>query len=97
LGRVADLGQGWYGFNRDPKEAREGILRLELLLARRGRTLADVHVSISPYLKPLRDGDVARYRDAGVDQLIVLAIAGDRDGLLRSLDQHARLVTEALA
>jgi len=55
LRRVADLGQGWYGFNRDPREAREGIQRLEILLA----------------------------------------IAGDRDGLLRSLDQHAQRVEEA--
>jgi probable F420-dependent oxidoreductase len=95
LRRVADLGQGWYGFNRTPAEAREGIDRLERLLARRGRTLSDVQVSISPYLKPLQDGDVGRYRDAGVDQLILLAFAGDRDGLLRSLDQHARLIAEA--
>ena len=59
LRRVADLGQGWYGFNRTPAEAREGIDRLERLLARRGRALSDVQVSISPYLKPLQDGDVA--------------------------------------
>jgi len=54
-----------------------------------------VQVSISPYLKPLREGDVARYRDAGVDQLILLTVAGDRDGLLRSLDQHARLLEKS--
>jgi alkanesulfonate monooxygenase SsuD/methylene tetrahydromethanopterin reductase-like flavin-dependent oxidoreductase (luciferase family) len=95
LRRVADLGQGWYGFNRDPREAREGIDQLERLLAGRGRKRSDVQVSISPYLKPLRDGDVTRYREAGVDQLILLAFAGDRDGLLRTLDQHARLVIEA--
>jgi probable F420-dependent oxidoreductase len=95
LRRVADLGQGWYGFNRDPREAREGIGQLGRLLAARGRRLADVQVSISPYLKPLQDGDLARYREAGVDQLILLAFAGDRDGLLRALDQHARLVAEA--
>jgi probable F420-dependent oxidoreductase len=95
LRRVADLGQGWFGFDRDPQQAREGIERLAKQLAQRGRSRSDVQVSISPYLKPLRDGDVARYREAGVDQLILLAVAGDRDGLLRSLDQHALRVQEA--
>jgi probable F420-dependent oxidoreductase len=95
LRRVADIGQGWYGFNRDPREAREGISRLEGLLAKRGRKRSDVTVSISPYLKPLAEGDIARYRDAGVDQVILLAFAGDRDGLLRTLDLHATRIAEA--
>jgi probable F420-dependent oxidoreductase len=95
LRRVADLGQGWYGFNRDPREAREGISQLEKLLAKRGRKRSDVTVSISPYLKPLAEGDIARYRDAGVDQVILLAFAGDREGLLRTLDLHATRIAEA--
>jgi hypothetical protein len=92
---VADLGQGGYGFNRTPAEAREAVDRLERLLAQRGRGLSDVQLSISPYLKPLHERDVGRYRDAGVDPLILLAFAGDRDSLPRSLDQHARLIAEA--
>ena len=99
LRRVADLGQGWYGFNRDARaRPREGIgaARGPARRAAAARC-ADVQVSISPYLKPLREGDLPRYREAGVDQLILLAIGGDRDGLLRSLDQLAPLVQEASA
>ncbi len=94
LRRVADLGQGWYGFNRDPDEAAEGIGRLRALLAERGRRLQDVEVSISPYLKRLEDGALERYREAGVDQLIALCLAFDRDSLGRTLDGLAASLVE---
>ena len=38
---------------------------------------------------------VPRYRDAGVDQLIVLAFGGDRESLLRNLDAWTPLVENA--
>ncbi len=91
LRRVADLGQGWYGFNRSPEQAREGIEQLVRLLADRGRARGDVQVSICPYLRPLEKGDVSRYEDAGVDQLILFAAAADRDGLQARLDELAAL------
>jgi probable F420-dependent oxidoreductase len=94
LRRVADLGQGWYGFNRTPDEAVEGIGRLEKQLADKHRKLSDVTVSISPYLKPMTDGDLERYRDAGVDQLILLCFASDRDSLLANLDGLAKTAVE---
>jgi probable F420-dependent oxidoreductase len=90
LRRVADVGDGWYGFNRSPDEAHQGIRRLESLLARRGRSRADVQVSISPYLKPMQADWIPRYRDAGVDQVILMAVGLDRDALLRALDGHVR-------
>lgn len=94
LRRVADLGQGWYGFNRDPREAAEGIARLRGFLTERGRSLDEVEVSISPYLKPLEDGALERYREAGVDQLIALCFAPERDALLRHLDGLAASLLE---
>jgi probable F420-dependent oxidoreductase len=95
LRRVADIGQGWYGFNRDPNEAVEGIRRLEGFLARGERSLDDVQISISPYLKPMEADWIPRYRDAGVDQLIVVPMGFDRDSLLGSLDVLAGLVEAA--
>ena len=78
----------------DPREAAEGIGRLEKLLKERGRSLDDVEVSISPYLKPFEADALPHYRDAGVDQLIVLAFAADRDSLLAALDGLAEKVVE---
>ena len=94
LSRVADLGQGWYGFNRDPDQAVEGIERLRGALTRRGRKLEDVEVSISPYMKPIDADALARYRDAGVDQVIVLAAGRDGEGLTAMLDDHAERLVE---
>jgi probable F420-dependent oxidoreductase len=94
--RVADLGQGWYGFNHTPDEAAESIERLEKFLADRGRARSDVQVSISPYLKPFDADSVKRYRDLGIDQLILMAFALDRDGLLTTLDGLATHI-EAVA
>jgi probable F420-dependent oxidoreductase len=94
LGRVADLGQGWYGFNRSPDEAAEGIARLRRALDERGRTLDDVQITISPYLKPVDVDALERYRDAGVDQVVVMAAARDADGLLANLEALAEQLVE---
>ena len=94
--RVAELGQGWYGFNHTPDEAAEGIERLEKILADRGRARSDVQVSISPYLKPFDADSIKRYRDLGIDQLILMTFALDRDGLLSTLDGLATHI-EAVA
>jgi probable F420-dependent oxidoreductase len=94
LARVADLGQGWYGFNRTPEEAIEGIERLRKALEARDRSLKDVQISISPYMKPIDGDDLERYRDAGVDQVIVLGMAADTESLQSSLDDLAERLVE---
>src|SRR5437667_4181988 len=73
LRRVADLGQGWYGFNLLPDEAAARIAALDALLARRRRKPESVEVSVSPYFKPARDAAaLGAYAEAGVDQVIYL-------------------------
>jgi len=73
LRRVADLGQGWYGFNLLPEEAAARIAALDRLLARRGRKPESVEISVSPYFKPARDAAaLGAYAEAGVDQVIYL-------------------------
>ncbi len=89
LRRVADLGQGWYGFNLDPEAAAERIQRLEVLLRERGRSLDEIEVAVSPYLKPIEPAALERYRDAGVNQLVVLGFAADADALPATLDELA--------
>jgi alkanesulfonate monooxygenase SsuD/methylene tetrahydromethanopterin reductase-like flavin-dependent oxidoreductase (luciferase family) len=79
LRRVADLGHGWHGFNLGPDEAAERVSRLESLLAERGRSRTDVDVTVSSYLKPVEPQDLAAYRDAGVDQLVLPAFADDSE------------------
>lgn len=97
LRRVADLGQGWYGFNLAPADVPAHLETLDKYLAQRGRRRADVQVSVSPYLKGVEADALPRYREAGVDQVIVMAVAGTVDGLRAQLDQLARTVVEPAA
>jgi len=93
LKRVARIGQGWYGFGLAPEAAAERVAQLEKFLAERGRARDEVDVIASPYLHPTTRDDVARYAEAGVDQLAILAVARDAASVPATLDH---LVSEYL-
>lgn len=97
LRRVADLGQGWYGFNLAPEDVPGHLARLDGFLARRGRKRAEIEVTICPYLRPMAPDALQRYAEAGVDQLVVMAVAGDPDGLRARLDALVTAVVEPAA
>jgi probable F420-dependent oxidoreductase len=81
LRRVATLGDGWHGFNHLPDSAATSVRRLEGFLGEAGRSLADVDVTVGAYLQPVQPSHLPAYRDAGVDQLVLSAFAGDPDGV----------------
>jgi len=89
LKRVAELGQGWFGFNRTPAQAAADIARLKLLMGQRGRSTDDIEISICPYTQPMKPDALAHYRDAGVDQVILMATCASIDKLTPLLDQLA--------
>jgi probable F420-dependent oxidoreductase len=94
LQRVADLGQGWYPFSIAP-DALAGRLRdLDALLAARGRRRRDLHVLICPYVQAADLDLVKRYRDAGADQVVLMALGSGRDDLLATLDRLADTIVE---
>jgi probable F420-dependent oxidoreductase len=94
LRRAADLGQGWYGYNLDPEAAAGRVRALERLLAERGRGREELLISICPYLRPIDLDTCKRYRDAGVDQVILLAFAPTQSDVLRMLDRLATSLLE---
>jgi probable F420-dependent oxidoreductase len=85
LRRVADLGNGWHGFGHLPDSATERVRVLEGLLRERGRSLDDVDVTVSPYLQPVTPELLPQYRDAGVDQLVLVAFALDAAGIRETI------------
>jgi probable F420-dependent oxidoreductase len=98
LRRVADLGQGWYGFNLLPDEAAARIAALGRLLAARGRELASVELSVSPYLKHARDARSLRaYAEAGADQVIYLLVGQTPDDLRTEIERTAEELLSAAA
>jgi probable F420-dependent oxidoreductase len=86
LRRVAEQGNGWYGFGREPEDLPDRFSKLDALLGERGRSRSDIEVSICPYLLGVDTDKAKRYQDAGVDQLIVLAFAMNTDELEATLD-----------
>ena len=68
LRRVAQQGDGWYGYDLAPDGVAQRLERLEALLAAAGRSLADVQIQIGPNRHPVTSESLARYRALGVAQ-----------------------------
>jgi probable F420-dependent oxidoreductase len=89
LRRVAEQGQGWYPFSLEPDALAERLGTLDRLLARRGRSRRDVHVAVCPYLRPTDLDLVKRYRDLGVDQVVLFVAPAAPDALRELLERLA--------
>jgi len=98
LRRAVARGNGWYGFLRDPDTARADLAGLA---AARGEVerpdaLGALEISITPPPRLDLDG-VRRYRDLGVDRLVLLPHARDEASLLRWVDETAETLLRRLA
>jgi probable F420-dependent oxidoreductase len=92
LKRVADYGDGWIGFNLTADEAAGKIKRIEELLKTSRRKRSDVELAVSPYTKPMKTDDLARYRDAGVEEVVLVVIDVPRSEreMVSRMEQMAR-------
>jgi probable F420-dependent oxidoreductase len=99
LRRVAEYGDGWCGFNLTPDEATAKIRKIEELLKANGRKRSDIEIAVSPYAKPITRDDLKRYRDAGVDELVMITLKPPRDeaDTVSNLEQIAREWVEPAA
>lgn len=98
LRRAVLRGNGWYGFLRDLAAARADLDGLAA--ARRSVTrppaLGALEISVTP--PPRIDLDTAlRYRDLGVDRLVLLPHARDEASILRWIDETAETLVRKLA
>jgi probable F420-dependent oxidoreductase len=78
LRRVAEYGNGWFGFNLTPDEATAKIRKIEELLKANHRKLSDVEIIVSPYTKAMTPDDLKRYRDAGAHEIVIVNIRPPR-------------------
>lgn len=90
LERVADIGQGWYGFNLDPAELAKRVAHLETLLQQRGRSRDEIYVSVCPQRRPASRELVDAYRAAGADQVILLMGGRDADDVVARMTLLAK-------
>jgi probable F420-dependent oxidoreductase len=93
LKRVADLGQGWFPFSIGPAELAARVRVLDGLLAKRGRTRSALRIVVCPYMNSADLDLVKRYREAGVDQVVLMVLAS-RDNLRATLDRLADQIAE---
>jgi probable F420-dependent oxidoreductase len=89
LRRVADLGDGWYGYNVSVEETKACLARLDDMLAANSRRREALEIAICPYSHKLNQDIAAQYQDCGVDQLVLLIVGRDIDELNRRLDRYA--------
>ena len=99
LRRVAEYGDGWIGFKVPPAEAGAKIRRIEELLGANRRRRSDVTLAVSPYTDPITPDDLARYRDAGVEEVALLLRGRPRNEaeIIAGLEQMARDFVEPAA
>ena len=67
---------------------------LDALLAKRGRTRAEIRVITCPYFTAADLDLVKRYRDVGVDEVVLMVLGGNPDRVRRTLDQLATDILE---
>jgi probable F420-dependent oxidoreductase len=78
LKRVAEVGDGWFGVNVTVEDAQAKIARIRQYAQAAGRGNVKFHFAVSPGLGlPVEMDAIKRYRDVGVDQVIVGAIPRD--------------------
>ncbi len=95
LARVAELGQGWYGLGLNPEDLPPLLSRLDELLARHGRGRADIEIAVSPYLRGCDLAKLERYREEGVDQVILPGLAPNTESIRPTLESLASKLLEA--
>lgn len=87
LRRVAQQGDGWYGYDLAPDGVAERLERLDALLAAAGRSRAEVQICIGPNRHPITSESLARYQALGVAQVIAPLMAGNLEKLQVRLDR----------
>lgn len=89
LRRVARFGQGWYGVKLLPEDVPAHLQKLGQLLDAEGRKPKDVEIAVSPYGAPCDLDMLKRYRDAGVDQVVLFALRAEPEPLYAEIERYA--------
>jgi probable F420-dependent oxidoreductase len=71
LKRVAKYGTGWFGSNLGPLETAEKLAKVRELMKAAGRNAEGLRVMMSPGIPHFNPSNLAKYRDAGVDELVI--------------------------
>lgn len=72
LRRVGEIGNGWWGVNVSPEDAKTHIASIRRFAEEAGRDASTLTLAASPQLgAPVSLDEVKRFADAGIDQVII--------------------------
>lgn len=90
LRRVGEIGDGWWGVNVSPDDAKKHLDTIAGFARAAGRDPASLSYAVSPALGPVVSLDeVKAYQDTGADQVVIGIFAGDADEYRRAIEQAA--------
>ena len=81
LRRVAQIGQGWYGFNLTPDAFEERLEYLNAQLEENGRSMSEIKLYVSPHASVRSLDDMRRFEALGVQQMILPVMAAKMETL----------------
>lgn len=81
LRRVAQVGQGWYGFNLTPDTLASRLEFLEAEMTRNGRSMDELRLYASPHPSVRDLADMARFEALGISQIVLPVMAAKRETL----------------
>lgn len=90
--RVAELGQGWFGFNMTPAAMEAHLKTLDGALQAAGRSRDDVQVHISPAASASDAGSIRAIAELGADQIILPLLASNSQKLRERAEKTLELV-----
>ena len=90
LRRAVRQGNGWYGFALDVDATATCVagLRAAQQQVERPPELGPLEISVTPSV-PLDADALRRFEDLGVERLVPLALAGNAEGLIASIEKTA--------
>ena len=98
LKRVGEVGDGWFGVNVTPDDAKAKIERMRNYARAVGRDPGKLHFSVSPGIgSTVGLDEVKRYRDAGVDQLVIGTIPFDPKTVQGDVERLAETIVAPAA
>lgn len=89
LQRVADFGDGFFPLDLEPDQLLEPLKILEVLLAERGRKINEITISVTANIASCDVDKIKRYRDVGVDRVVIMQFLDALEQLEPTLEQAA--------
>ena len=89
LDRIAQQGQGWYALALTPEQLAPKVEKLTAALRRQGRSRDEIAILACPYPHPCDHDMLRRYKDCGVNELVLLDFAPTTDELTTLLKNLA--------